>query len=247
MPDKLKTCKKCGEAKPLEAFSPQKDCRDGRRPDCKACKTADMNRARREDPEKFRKRDRDRYANSPERQAAMKATSLARYYANRETIRLERKAWYEANKAQISAQRKADRAENRDEINAKVRARRLVRRAEINARQRAWHARNPDRVKAMYKRYYATNAADYKRRAMERRARVAAVTVKPINRMDIYERDGGHCRNCNIELAPNNWHLDHIVPIALGGPHEWGNLQALCAPCNLKKYTKLEGQIALPV
>jgi 5-methylcytosine-specific restriction endonuclease McrA len=32
-----KKCSKCGEEKPLEQFHKQKECKDGRRPDCKAC------------------------------------------------------------------------------------------------------------------------------------------------------------------------------------------------------------------
>lgn len=36
----MKTCSKCSELKPLESFSPAKQCRDGRRPECKACHNA---------------------------------------------------------------------------------------------------------------------------------------------------------------------------------------------------------------
>ena len=32
-----KKCSKCGEEKPLEQFHKQKECKDGRRPDCKSC------------------------------------------------------------------------------------------------------------------------------------------------------------------------------------------------------------------
>jgi hypothetical protein len=36
----VKRCKKCGETKPLELFYADKACRDGRRPECKACTSA---------------------------------------------------------------------------------------------------------------------------------------------------------------------------------------------------------------
>jgi len=36
----MKRCKKCGETKPLEDFYREKGCRDGHRPECKACNLA---------------------------------------------------------------------------------------------------------------------------------------------------------------------------------------------------------------
>jgi hypothetical protein len=36
----VKRCKKCGETKPLEDFYVNADCKDGRRPECKACNLA---------------------------------------------------------------------------------------------------------------------------------------------------------------------------------------------------------------
>lgn len=36
----MKRCKKCGETKPLDDFYREKGCRDGHRPECKACNLA---------------------------------------------------------------------------------------------------------------------------------------------------------------------------------------------------------------
>lgn len=36
----MKTCSKCGESKPTSSFSPAAQCRDGFRPECKACHNA---------------------------------------------------------------------------------------------------------------------------------------------------------------------------------------------------------------
>lgn len=35
----MKTCKRCGVTKPLTEFNKQPACRDGYRPECKACRT----------------------------------------------------------------------------------------------------------------------------------------------------------------------------------------------------------------
>lgn len=167
----MKTCSKCGETKPLEAFYAQATCRGGRRPYCKEC-----DRAR----------------------VAAKRTSQIDSYRARERER----------QAQLTAEYKAERA-------------------------RKHYARNRKKV------------IDYQlwRYAMKR-----ASSGEVVERDAILRRDGGRCRECDTDLTVLTvWHLDHIVPLALGGTHDWSNLQALCRPCNSRKGARLEGQIALPV
>jgi hypothetical protein len=36
--------------------------------------------------------------------------------------------------------------------------------------------------------------------------------------------------------------IDHVIPIARGGNHDLDNLQMLCAPCNMKKWSWLDGE-----
>lgn len=57
----------------------------------------------------------------------------------------------------------------------------------------------------------------------------------------IYERDGGICMKCGRKLGPRNFHVDHIMPVALGGD-EWdlANLELACPECNLQKGTREE-------
>ena len=44
------------------------------------------------------------------------------------------------------------------------------------------------------------------------------------------------CPCCGIDLiAHGNYHLDHIMPLALGGTNDYWNAQFLCAECNLGK------------
>lgn len=44
----------------------------------------------------------------------------------------------------------------------------------------------------------------------------------------------GRCACCRSKLG-DNFHLDHIQPLAKGGKHEKQNVQLLCPPCNLRK------------
>ena len=48
----------------------------------------------------------------------------------------------------------------------------------------------------------------------------------------------GKCAACLVKLqtsGPEKFHLDHIEPLALGGPHCDSNMQLLCQTCNTRK------------
>jgi 5-methylcytosine-specific restriction endonuclease McrA len=54
----------------------------------------------------------------------------------------------------------------------------------------------------------------------------------------IFENQNGLCTSCKKQLTPENKHLDHIMPIALGGSNYANNLQWLCQYCNNSKSAK---------
>jgi|ERR1700677_973008 len=56
-------------------------------------------------------------------------------------------------------------------------------------------------------------------------------------RVMIKDRQGYACASCptNFWEGPSPIEYDHIIPIALGGAHVVGNLQALCPKCHLEK------------
>lgn len=43
------------------------------------------------------------------------------------------------------------------------------------------------------------------------------------------------CRKRMTQHGPRQKHLDHIVPIAIGGTHTHGNVRVICAACNLAR------------
>lgn len=56
------------------------------------------------------------------------------------------------------------------------------------------------------------------------------------NRLLVFERDGGRCRQC----GSGDWlTLDHIVPRSKGGTNAVDNLQTLCSDCNYAKADEL--------
>lgn len=75
-----------------------------------------------------------------------------------------------------------------------------------------------------------------------RRARRHGVTYEPVDRREVYVRDGYVCGVClelvNPELQfphPLSASLDHVIPISKGGPHLYWNVQTAHLWCNLMK------------
>lgn len=55
-------------------------------------------------------------------------------------------------------------------------------------------------------------------------------------RREVFERSEGRCHYCRAGLTIDGpWHVEHMLPRALGGDDADVNLVAACAPCNLAK------------
>lgn len=58
-------------------------------------------------------------------------------------------------------------------------------------------------------------------------------TAKDIR--NLFEEQEGLCKSCGACLVENSYHVDHIIPLILGGKNSKDNLQLLCPTCNLRK------------
>lgn len=158
----MKTCSKCGEAKPVAGFSKDSRKRDGLCSQCKAC---------------------DRIANA---------------------------AWSKANPERKKAK------------NAK------------------WYADNPERMKELKANWQADNPEARRVSRQNRRARKRDGGGKLSNGLPdrLIKLQRGKCAcGCKQPLG-DDYHLDHIMPIALGGTNTDDNMQLLRATCNLQKSAK---------
>lgn len=54
-------------------------------------------------------------------------------------------------------------------------------------------------------------------------------------RFEILNRDGFQCRYCGKRAQESELHVDHVVPVALGGDDTPSNLVAACVDCNAGK------------
>lgn len=107
-------------------------------------------------------------------------------------------------------------------------------------RRRQW-AENPEKMRTQQRERRRVNhertleqarQSRYKRKALKQKSRVGPVPTLS----ELLDKQGKRCAYCKTKQGP--FHLDHIMPLSLGGPHTADNVQALCQPCNQKKYNK---------
>lgn len=126
------------------------------------------------------------------------------------------------------------------------RARSLSRswKAENPAAGKEWHQQNREKSRAACRRYYERNRREMvervkphgRKRRAQKRGCEGTHTVADTRAILAAQRY--RCTYCRADLRKVGRHLDHIMPLALGGSNGPENLQYLCPPCNLSKGAK---------
>ncbi len=60
-----------------------------------------------------------------------------------------------------------------------------------------------------------------------------------VDRGVVFRRDSGICGICGLAVNPDDWHLDHVIPLAQGGEHSYVNVQVSHPSCNIRKGAKI--------
>jgi 5-methylcytosine-specific restriction endonuclease McrA len=100
---------------------------------------------------------------------------------------------------------------------------------------RLYRARNPDQPKNQIKNWVSNNRQRVNDYHLARRAKKRNQWVEDVDRQVVFERDHGICGICKDAVDPDNWQLDHIVPIAMSGVHSYENTQVSHPFCNRSK------------
>jgi 5-methylcytosine-specific restriction endonuclease McrA len=126
-------------------------------------------------------------------------------------------------------------------------------REKLDARSDAWRKANPEKVRARKAKWNKSNFEEVKvRRSAWNNANPEALRIYGHNKRAGQRENGGKlskglpeklltlqrgkCACCKIKL--DKYHLDHMMPLALGGANSDENIQLLCPPCNMQKHTK---------
>ncbi len=166
------------------------------------------------------------------------AKQKAYYEANKEDISAKKKAYYEANKEKVKAYVKAYREANKETIATAKKAYREANKEDISAKKKAWNEANKEKVIAYFKAYREANkekVAVWKanRRALKRKQIPVHLRDCPHEKkrlVEIYK-----LRNILSKATGVQHHVDHMWPLADGGPHWSGNLQVIPAEENMSK------------
>lgn len=103
-----------------------------------------------------------------------------------------------------------------------------------------WVSDNPEKRKAVKAKWYAANPENNRLNSHNRRARErkdGGRLSKGISDR-LFKLQKGKCAcGCKQPLG-DDYHLDHRMPLALGGANEDWNMQLLTKTCNLQKHAK---------
>lgn len=204
-------CSKCLTLKELDQFPKDAKRENGRRKQCKECHNA--TRMAWIDANRDRVKEFGRAA-----AAKRRATKDGRDRHNEAS-----KLYYERHKEKALAAAAKYRTTN----NAKFVAC-IVK----------WRKANPGAVKSLRERWFAANPGAKKAYNQNRRAKVKSTgTLSKDIIPKLFALQKGRCPCCAKPLG-DDYHIDHKMPLALGGSNTDDNIQLLRAECNLQKNAK---------
>lgn len=180
-----------------------------------------------------KERGRKRWADDD---GSMRARNRAYQLANKEKIQESNKRWREENPEKAKASHAAWYAANAEYARQYKRDWRAAN-PEINReRLRACYQKNRDKYLAMAKAHYRACPDSIEAARRTRRAKLKGCSGKHTQQdiRDLLEAQKFKCVYCRKSLR-NGYHVDHIMPLKLGGSNDRRNIQLLCQPCNSRK------------
>lgn len=154
------------------------------------------------------------------------------------------KQWRNENAAHVSQRMREWQENNKDRVREYRKeyfpAYYAKNRTKLLEKEREYRKANPHILKKAQDKYREKNRELLLAKNANRRARRIGIDGHHTfaDRAALLAAQGHRCANCNADLRRVKKHLDHIMPLALGGSNDKRNIQYLCEPCNLAKAAK---------
>ena len=156
---------------------------------------------------------------------------------NPDQVKANYAAWYAANADKARSYSKEYRLAHPEQTKAAVDAWRKENPDKSKAAMARWSVANKDRKKELNHSWYLNNKTKVRVQRKNRKLRMKSGRLS----VDIVEKllkiQKGKCACCKKPLG-EDFHLDHIMPLALGGTNTNDNVQLLRKLCNLQKNAK---------
>jgi 5-methylcytosine-specific restriction endonuclease McrA len=71
------------------------------------------------------------------------------------------------------------------------------------------------------------------------RAKKLSSLTEIVDPEKVFSRDKGICHICGCPVQEENWEMDHVIPLSVGGNHTYENVAVSHRSCNRKKGNKI--------
>ena len=233
----LKICKSCGIEKDISLFKKDKSIKSGYKNTCSACgaKTA-----------------KDWYLKNPD-QAKQSRKKWSSENAKRKSE--IGKEWYANNSDKVKERSAAHRINNADKVSEYQRKYRSENKEKIRELKLVWASNNKEKLKEYANANYAKNPKKCNQRAKEWRDKNPELTKMYCQNYralklseggklskgleeKLFKLQKGKCACGCAQPLGDNYHMDHRMPLALGGSNTDDNMQILTQKCNNQKHAK---------
>ena len=104
--------------------------------------------------------------------------------------------------------------------------------------QAKYYQENPEKARERRAKWKRENPDKVREKNARRRAQKGNVPHVDYTRNQLLELYGTNCYLCDNPL-PEDWHVEHVIPLSKGGWDVPENLRPACPKCNLSKHARL--------
>lgn len=162
---------------------------------------------------------------------------IARYEADKDRAKARQKAYRIANPEKEKLRNAEYHQRNKEAISKKQAIWRNENKETASANGAKWREANQERVKYLVSTWQAKNKDKRRVHKQNRRGRLGGGKLSRDLAGRLFVMQRGLCACCGKTLG-DDYHLDHIMPLALGGENVDSNMQLLRQRCNNQKRDK---------